>query len=488
MEKKLNMTEMFKGYSDYSEDEYKNIWKNSIIVVDSNILLNFYRYSEETRNNIFKILEKLKDRLWIPYQVGKEFFDNKNKVMVNSYNEYDTLNTALRKKIQEAKEETNKRKNNQLNCKIEINNILDTTMKQIEEMLNKEKISKKPKFEKNAIERRMLDLFNDSIGEKIDGDEFEKMKQEGIRRFEQEIPPGYKDDQKEENGDYYIFYSMIKEAKDKNKDIIFITDDVKEDWFNIINGEKHGGRNELLNEFYKESNQLLIIYTSDGFMEAYNKNLGKDLVDERTISELKTIRNIRNKEYHNYFIKKDFDKLNYYKDNIELFENTDKEELLRTISLFIRKMDIPESDKERLYRDLRLARHYSYPDSGLANKRLKRLINDISDYINFETDEKVIDYDKKFDEMYRDCLLSLKNSRTKSSQLEKYNLFIEIIKEHLEHLLKYPSKENYYTSHKLQGLLLKLTEVIKDNNLYSKRHIIEELNNIIINEKTFIVN
>lgn len=95
MKKKLNMTEIFKGYSDYSEDEYKNIWEKSIIVVDSNILLNFYRYSEETRNNIFKILEKLKDRLWIPYQVGKEFFDNKNKVMVNSYNEYDTLNSKI---------------------------------------------------------------------------------------------------------------------------------------------------------------------------------------------------------------------------------------------------------------------------------------------------------------------------------------------------------------------------------------------------------
>lgn len=488
MKKKLNMTEMFKGYSDYSEDEYKNIWENSIIVVDSNILLNFYRYSEETRNNIFKILEKLKDRLWIPYQVGKEFFDNKNKVMVNSYNEYDTLNTSLRKKIQEAKEETNKRKNNQLNCKTEINNVLDATMKQIEEMLNKEKISKKPKFEKNAIERKMLELFNDSIGEKIAGDEFEKMKQEGIRRFEQEIPPGYKDDQKDENGDYYIFYSMIKEAKDKNKDVIFITDDVKEDWFNIINGEKHGGRSELLNEFYKESNQLLIIYTSDGFMEAYNKNLGKDLVDERTISELKTIRNIRNKEYHNYFIKKDFDKLNYYKDNIDMFENADKEELLRTISLFIRKMDIPESDKERLYRNLRLARHYSYPDSDLANKRLKNLINDISDYINCKTDEKVTNNDTKFHEMYRDCLISLKNSRTKSSQLETYNLLIEIIKEHLEYLLKHSNEENYYVSHKLQGLLLKLSEAIKDNNLYSKRHIIEELNNVIINEKNFVVN
>lgn len=129
MKKKNSMIEMFKGYLDYSDEEYKNIWENSIIVVDSNILLNFYRYSEKTRNNIFEILEKLKDRLWIPYQVGKEFFDNKNKVMVNSYTEYDTLNSTLHKKIQEAKEETNKRKNNQLNCKAEINTILDTGMK-----------------------------------------------------------------------------------------------------------------------------------------------------------------------------------------------------------------------------------------------------------------------------------------------------------------------------------------------------------------------
>ena len=48
MKKKNSMIEMFKGYLDYSDEEYKNIWENSIIVVDSNILLNFYRYSEKT--------------------------------------------------------------------------------------------------------------------------------------------------------------------------------------------------------------------------------------------------------------------------------------------------------------------------------------------------------------------------------------------------------------------------------------------------------
>lgn len=41
VKKKQNMIDMFKGYSDYSEEEYKNIWNNALIVVDSNILLNF---------------------------------------------------------------------------------------------------------------------------------------------------------------------------------------------------------------------------------------------------------------------------------------------------------------------------------------------------------------------------------------------------------------------------------------------------------------
>ena len=142
MKNKQNMIELFKGYLDYSENEYKNIWKDAMIVVDSNILLNFYRYSEDTRNKIFEILEKLKMRLWIPYQVGMEFFENKNKVMVNSYSEYDNLMSSLAKKLQEAKDETNKRKNNQLKCKKDINEILDKSLDEIRQLLSDEKVIK----------------------------------------------------------------------------------------------------------------------------------------------------------------------------------------------------------------------------------------------------------------------------------------------------------------------------------------------------------
>lgn len=482
MERKQNMTDMFKGYSDYSAKEYKEIWKNAIIVVDSNILLNFYRYSEDTRNKIFKILESLQDRLWIPYQVGKEFFDNKNKVMVSSYNEYNDLMTLVKKKIQEAKEETDKRKNNQLKCKSEINAILDSCIKQIGELLDKEKINKKPKFENNIVEHKMLELFNNSIGEQIIGEEFEEMKKEGLRRFKEGIPPGYKDRDKEENGDYYIFYSFIKEAKEKNRDVIFMTDDVKEDWFNEINGEKHGGRCELLNEFYKETNRLLLIYTSDGFMEAYNKNLDKDFVDEKTISELKSIRDIRTKEYYNNLIYKEFiNKLKDYKNIGEFVSLDSKEEILDKLRMLIKEIDIPQSDREKLLYDLRAMRHHGYYPNELYNIRLKNIIDKIADYYN--GNYFTIKMNDPFEEKYEDCLLALRKGKTKSELLKTYNLLIKIIEDHLKYLSDSSDEESYILASKLKRFLLKLVENVQENNFSNKDFVIMNLETIIKGER-----
>ena len=48
-------------------------------------------------------------------------------------------------------------------------------------------------------------------------EQIDALKKEGIRRQQNELPPGYMDKDKTENGDYYIFYSMMEKAKqDKN--------------------------------------------------------------------------------------------------------------------------------------------------------------------------------------------------------------------------------------------------------------------------------
>ncbi len=41
------MLEHFKGFIDYTENEFKELWENALFVVDTNILINFYKYTSK---------------------------------------------------------------------------------------------------------------------------------------------------------------------------------------------------------------------------------------------------------------------------------------------------------------------------------------------------------------------------------------------------------------------------------------------------------
>ena len=66
-----------------TEHELKSILENGIIVFDTNVLLNLYFYTVETKNKMIGVMEKYKERLWMPYQVGWEYFNNReNKIEI----------------------------------------------------------------------------------------------------------------------------------------------------------------------------------------------------------------------------------------------------------------------------------------------------------------------------------------------------------------------------------------------------------------------
>lgn len=131
-----------------------------------------------------------------------------------------------------------------------------------------------------------MQLYDGRCGHRVQNEELEKIKKEAKRRNENKIPPGYCDKDKEENyGDYYIFYEIINRAKEEKKNVIFITDDEKEDWYLIRNGKKKGGRPELLREFYDNTNQLLFICNTTRFIKQYNEycrgyNTPNNLIEE----------------------------------------------------------------------------------------------------------------------------------------------------------------------------------------------------------------
>ena len=65
-----------KFFAFYNEDKYvRSIWSDNrtLFVFDTNILIDLYSLKDSEVDFFINILEKLEDRIWIPYHVGLEY-------------------------------------------------------------------------------------------------------------------------------------------------------------------------------------------------------------------------------------------------------------------------------------------------------------------------------------------------------------------------------------------------------------------------------
>lgn len=83
------MKELFRGYFPFSDEENSDMWENCIFVFDTNVLLSMYKYKEKTRTAFIDLLNKIKDRIWIPYHVAYEFLINKDNTLISIFKNYD---------------------------------------------------------------------------------------------------------------------------------------------------------------------------------------------------------------------------------------------------------------------------------------------------------------------------------------------------------------------------------------------------------------
>jgi len=47
-------------YAGLTKEEIQNLWDNCVFVLDTNVLLNLYRYPENAQKDMLKILNKIK--------------------------------------------------------------------------------------------------------------------------------------------------------------------------------------------------------------------------------------------------------------------------------------------------------------------------------------------------------------------------------------------------------------------------------------------
>ena len=284
------MRNAIREYISLSDEEKQNLWDQATFVFDTNVLLNLYRYTEKTRRILLSALVELQDRLWMPNHVAHEFMKHRNNIIWETNHQYDTLQSEAEKFIESCR----------VTLKLEQSDEdLDKLRSHISGWIQKAKEENVAVNTSNddSILDQLLTIYDGRVGPVFTPDEIRSLETEGKGRFAAEIPPGYKDagKQKGENqnnmfGDLIVWKQILNYALSEKKDIIFVTNDQKEDWWEILHNQTIGPRAELRKEFADYTSQRFHMYTIRNFITRF-ENGGSVRIDRNTIDEIESYSN-----------------------------------------------------------------------------------------------------------------------------------------------------------------------------------------------------
>ncbi|MFJ4709712.1 PIN-like domain-containing protein [Streptomyces anulatus] len=266
----------FSGYVTPTEDNWKDVLGSGMVVVDTNVLLNLYRYNQDARDSLLSALHKFGDRLWVPNQVMGEFWRNRESALEDPGKQLNQSATALRADLQKAVSDLRNWVNrvsldrpNAMKLESTLARAFDEVIAKMEAVVDSSGTEMAQDTTKDAVISALAELLSGKVGGQLNAADHASAVVEGKRRIQEEIPPGYKDKKKQgrgddtEVGDYLVWVQVILEAQKRGNDVLLVTGDAKEDWWRIKNGMTLGPRNELAEELLSEAKVRLYMLKPD---------------------------------------------------------------------------------------------------------------------------------------------------------------------------------------------------------------------------------
>jgi len=284
------MKELFPGYYKPHPGKLREMWSTGLISLDTNVLLDVFRVSEETAGQLLNTLERLQPRLWLPFHVAQEYHVLVDSVVAEQAKPY---------------EETVKRLDSLLATLVSsrshpfVDDALLTDTKTLFDRLNSALTERRKRLESllndNPLKERISTIFEGCVGEQLSAEELTRIYEKGAVRFDQKVPPGYADKDKpepERYGDLIIWESFLAKLAGVNKPGLLVTSDTKEDWFLRISGKTIGPRPELIAEMRLRAGVDFYLYATPGFLRYANEFLNAGIAPDaiREVQDLETAR------------------------------------------------------------------------------------------------------------------------------------------------------------------------------------------------------
>lgn len=280
----------FEAYRDTTDLDYERVLNEGLVVPDTNVLLNLYRYTRDARSDLLAVLRRLGDQLWVPHQVLVEFWRNRETAILDPQDSADNALDALNSQLRAAREAL-RRWGNRIAAPPDrvtslaksLEDAFSSVSTVVTDTIDSEDLEKRRHTSTDEVLVELESIIERRVGEPFDAAEYEKAVAEAHRRIQAEVPPGFADKSKdagESSGDYLIWEQTIREAENRRTDVLIVTGDVKDDWWRRIDGQTRGPRLELATELRNRAGVNLYMVRPESLLRLASRYLEVEVREE----------------------------------------------------------------------------------------------------------------------------------------------------------------------------------------------------------------
>ncbi|MDR6474439.1 hypothetical protein ABIE53_001670 [Burkholderia sp. OAS925] len=305
------MRKAFAGFYQPTSDDLVGLWREAVFVLDANVLLSLYRYPQQARDDLFKVLESIADRLWIPFNVALEFQRNRVSVIAGENAKFEEtveqLDAAESKLVQAVEKLELDRRGLGIDT-APLRESLKGAIQEIRSAVSAGKSRQLAISHDDEVRERLETILGDNVGPPPENQAaVNAFVSDGEARYERKIPPGFKDAAKGRNpadakffhdgikypseyGDLIVWRQVIAHAKNSSlRKVIFVTNDKKEDWWLRESGKTLGPQPQLIQEIRREAGvEAFWMYAVDQFLVHARRFLNAE-IDESSVTEVREV-------------------------------------------------------------------------------------------------------------------------------------------------------------------------------------------------------
>ncbi|MEG4588909.1 PIN domain-containing protein, partial [Microcoleus sp. MOSTC5] len=292
-----------------SEADFSRLWEDATFVFDTNFLLDLYRVSHSTAENFLNILQQIKNRIWLPYQVADEFLRRREEIIASEVESFQKALSVIEKWKSEQQNFNSLRGSLRQTGRIvsaEVDFLFGDQKHYLDavdavEKAFREKIEQITSdhsslhSDKDSILENLLLLFDSKVGEPFNEQILPNLYKEADDRYKREKPPGFMDAKEKEDerkyGDFILWKQILEFAKKESRPIIFVTGEKKVDWWIKKNGQIISPHVELRREFHEYVHQPFWMYQTQDFLQIAKDKLMVE-IDPKSIEETNAIADI----------------------------------------------------------------------------------------------------------------------------------------------------------------------------------------------------